>query len=101
MLLQSEWHSLKIKVYNGDIMSEDNVKHIEDPFIALLPERMSKFPRGPFDTCPKFTISEGVIEKGYAALANNISAEILAWSPRTCYRRLSGNKMGKIYLRIE
>ena len=58
-------------------MSEDNVTHIEDPFIALLPERMSKFPRGPFDTCPKFTISEGVIEKGYAVLADNISAEIL------------------------
>ena len=57
-------------------MSGDNVTHIEDPFIALLPERMNKFPRGPFDTCPKFTIRDGVIEKGYAALANIISAEM-------------------------
>ncbi|MCX6151394.1 MAG: class I mannose-6-phosphate isomerase [Ignavibacteriales bacterium] len=57
-------------------MPDKNSKHIEDPFIALLPERMTKFPRGPFDTLPKFPISSGVIEKGYNALADNISAEI-------------------------
>ncbi len=57
-------------------MSEDNVKHIEDPFIALLPERMNKFPRGPFDTFPNFKISKGIIEKGYSALADIIIADI-------------------------
>ena len=57
-------------------MSEVNEKHIEDPFIALLPERMNKFPRGPFDTFPKFTISDGLIEKGYSSLADIISAEV-------------------------
>ena len=58
-------------------MSNQNPTHIEDPFIALLPERMNKFPRGPFDTFPKFTISNGKIEKGYSSLSKNISNEVL------------------------
>ena len=58
-------------------MSDQNLTHIEDPFIALLPERMNKFPRGPFDTFPKFTISRGMIGKGYDLLAKNINLEIL------------------------
>jgi len=57
-------------------MTNQNLTHIEDPFISLLPERMSKFPRGPFDTFPKFTISIGTIEKGYNVLADHISTEI-------------------------
>ena len=57
-------------------MSNQNSTHIEDPFISLLPERMNKFPRGPFDALPKFTISIGIIENGYNALADNISVEI-------------------------
>ena len=57
-------------------MADQNSTHIEDPFIALLPERMNKFPRGPFDTFPKFAISRGIIEKGYNSLAEDISIEI-------------------------
>ncbi len=56
-------------------MSEEKNVNIEDPFIALLPERMNKFPRGPFDTYPKFTVSEGKIESGYTSLAEIIAAE--------------------------
>ena len=57
-------------------MSDQSPIHIEDPFIALLPERMNKFPRGPFDTYPKFTISSGKIEQGYKFLAEMIKNEI-------------------------
>jgi len=57
-------------------MSDQNSTHIGDPFIALIPERMSKFPRGPFNTFPKFTISTGIIENGYNALVDNISVEM-------------------------
>ncbi len=57
-------------------MSDQNPIHIEDPFIALLPERMNKFPRGPFDTLPKFTISSGKIEQGYNCLAEKIKNDI-------------------------
>lgn len=57
-------------------MSDKNSTHIVDPFIALIPERIKKFPRGPFDTFPKFTISNGIIEKGYDALAKIIVKEI-------------------------
>jgi mannose-6-phosphate isomerase class I len=57
-------------------MADQNSIHIEDPFITMLPERINKFPRGPFDTFPKFTISRGIIEKGYNSLADDISAEI-------------------------
>lgn len=56
-------------------MSVDNI-NIEDPFLALLPERMNKFPRGPFDTYPKFTISKGIIGKGYNSLADIIISEV-------------------------
>ncbi|NWF89275.1 MAG: class I mannose-6-phosphate isomerase [Ignavibacteriaceae bacterium] len=54
-------------------MTNQNSVHIDDPFIALLPERMNKFPRGPFDTFPKFSINNGIIEKGYDTLAESIS----------------------------
>jgi len=57
-------------------MSDQKPDYIEDPFIALLPERMTKFPRGSFDTFPKFTIINGIIEKGYDALCKNIIEEI-------------------------
>jgi mannose-6-phosphate isomerase class I len=50
--------------------------NIDDPFIAMIPERMTRFPRGPFDTFPKFTISSGLIEAGYKALASRISSDI-------------------------
>lgn len=58
-------------------MPNQKSTHVDDPFIALLPERMTKFPRGPFDTFPKFTISSGKIEKNYDSLAENISFDIL------------------------
>jgi mannose-6-phosphate isomerase class I len=57
-------------------MSDQNPIHIDDPFIALLPERMNKFPRGPFDTFPKFTINLGKINQGYRFLAEKIKNEI-------------------------
>lgn len=56
-------------------MSVDNI-NIDDPFLALLPERMKTFPKGLFDIFPKFTISNGSIEKGYDELANIISKEM-------------------------
>ena len=49
---------------------------ILDPFIALLPERMRSFPRGPFDTAPAFKLNKGKIEKGYKVLAAKITASI-------------------------
>ena len=49
---------------------------ILDPFIALLPERMKSFPRGPFDTAPAFSISKGKIEKGYKILSEKIKKNI-------------------------
>lgn len=57
-------------------MAVHHDESITDPFLALLPERTTKFPRGPFDVCPKFAISEGKIEKGYAALAGFIHGAI-------------------------
>ncbi|RJP72141.1 MAG: hypothetical protein C4539_03955 [Ignavibacteriales bacterium] len=57
-------------------MSDKNSAYIEDPFIALIPERTKKFPRGPFDTFPRFTISNGIIEKGYDSLAELIVSEM-------------------------
>lgn len=57
-------------------MTDKNFDNVEYPFIGLLPERMNKFPRGPFDTFPKFSITEGVIDKGYVVLVNKILAEI-------------------------
>lgn len=57
-------------------MSNQNPIHIEDPFIKLLPERMNKFPRGPFDTFPMFTISSGKIEQGYNFLTEKIKSDI-------------------------
>ncbi len=57
-------------------MPDKNSTYIEDPFIAMIPERIKKFPRGPFDTFPKFTISNGIIEKGYDALAEIIVSKI-------------------------
>ncbi len=57
-------------------MSDKNSAYIEDPFIALIPERTKKFPRGPFDTFPRFTISNGIIEKGYDSLAELIENEM-------------------------
>ncbi|HZW38005.1 MAG TPA: class I mannose-6-phosphate isomerase [Ignavibacteriaceae bacterium] len=56
-------------------MSVDNI-NIDDPFLALLPERMKTFPKGLFDIFPKFPISNGSIEKGYDELANIISKEM-------------------------
>lgn len=50
--------------------------NMDDPFLALLPERMTKFPRGPFDTYPKYPISHGIITKGYDPLAKTIISEI-------------------------
>ncbi len=57
-------------------MSDLNSTKVKDPFISLIPERVSKFPRGLFNKCPKFTISQGTIEKGYNNLARQISDEI-------------------------
>lgn len=57
-------------------MSDQNLNYVEDPFIALLPERMNKFPRGLFDTFPRFSITKGVIEKGYKLLAESVYNEI-------------------------
>src|SRR5690606_6824478 len=45
---------------------------IQDPFLALLPERMKTFPRGPFDTAPAFKLNDGLIESGYKSLAEKI-----------------------------
>ncbi len=59
-------------------MSDKNSSYIEDPFIALIPERTKKFPRGPFDTFPRFTISNGIIEKGYDSFAELIVSEMLS-----------------------
>jgi mannose-6-phosphate isomerase class I len=55
--------------------STDNI--ILDPFIALIPERMRNFPRGPFDTAPAFKLKKGKIEKGYSLLADKIKISIL------------------------
>lgn len=57
-------------------MKEQNIIHNEDSFISLIPEKMTKFPRGPFDPLPKFTISEGVIDKGYLELTARIKNKI-------------------------
>jgi mannose-6-phosphate isomerase class I len=50
--------------------------NILDPFIALLPERMKTFPRGPFDTAPAFDLGKGKIEIGYNSLAVKIKNSI-------------------------
>jgi mannose-6-phosphate isomerase class I len=55
-------------------MKETEVDIINDPFIALVPERMRNFPRGPFDTAPAFKLSKGRIELGYNALADKIKS---------------------------
>ncbi len=57
-------------------MKKDSDDIIRDPFIALLPERMKSFPRGPFDTAPAFSISKGKIEKGYNILSEKIKKNI-------------------------
>jgi len=50
--------------------------NILDPFMALLPERMKTFPRGPFDTAPAFDLSKGKIEIGYNTLAAKIKNSV-------------------------
>lgn len=57
-------------------MKESSENMILDPFIALLPERIRNFPRGPFDTAPAFNLSKGKIEKGYSILAAKIALSI-------------------------
>jgi len=57
-------------------MSENQGDIISDPFIALLPERISRFPRGPFDTSPAFKISKGKIERGFNVLAERIKTSV-------------------------
>jgi mannose-6-phosphate isomerase class I len=51
-------------------------KIVADPFLALLPERMKSFPRGPFDTFPAFKLSKGKITKDYKELASSIKSKI-------------------------
>ncbi|RPI71358.1 MAG: hypothetical protein EHM47_10405, partial [Ignavibacteriales bacterium] len=57
-------------------MKEFTDNTILDPFIALIPERMRNFPRGPFDTTPAFKLRKGKIEKGYSVLADKIKISI-------------------------
>ena len=57
---------------NETAMNKQHDETISDPFLALLPERVTKFPRGPFDVFPKFNISVGKIENGYDHLASLI-----------------------------
>ena len=52
----------------------DNIHN--NPFISHLPESMTNFPRGLFDSFPTFTPSEGKIEKGYDKLAGIIKKNI-------------------------
>ena len=59
-------------------MKEKNIIHSEESFIANIPEKMTKFPRGPFDPLPKFNISSGQINKGYQPLAEEIKNQIPA-----------------------
>ncbi len=46
---------------------------MNDKFLSLLPESMTKFPRGLFDTFPTFIPTTGSIEKGYKKLADFIA----------------------------
>ncbi|MEO8399572.1 MAG: hypothetical protein ABI550_07130, partial [Ignavibacteriaceae bacterium] len=57
-------------------MSDTTKKIIQDPFLSQLPESVSTFPRGPFDTLPAFEISEGKIHEGYNFLAEHIKKSI-------------------------
>ncbi len=47
-----------------------------NPFISHLPEAMTNFPRGLFNSFPVFTPSEGRIEKGFEKLAAIINKNI-------------------------
>jgi len=44
-----------------------------DPFTSLLPESMSRFPRGLYNAFPAFALKSGVIHKGYDTLARVIA----------------------------
>jgi len=57
-------------------MSDQSSNYVEDPFIAKLPERITKFPRGLFDTFPRFNITSGKIDNGYNSLAERIHAAV-------------------------
>ena len=55
----------------------DHIKNtVLDPFIAMIPERMTSFPRGPFDTLPAFEIKNGEIKKSYKELTSEIKNNI-------------------------
>ena len=53
-------------------MHNHNEKITLDPFVAMIPERMTSFPRGPFDKLPAFEISKGEVLDTYKSLANEI-----------------------------
>jgi mannose-6-phosphate isomerase class I len=57
-------------------MNDSTEDLVADPFMALLPERMKTFPRGPFDTSPSFKILDEKIEKGYEKLGQKIKDSI-------------------------
>lgn len=44
-----------------------------DPFTSLLPESMSRFPRGLYNAFPVFALKSGIIYKGYDTLAHMIA----------------------------
>ena len=44
-----------------------------DPFTSLLPESMSRFPRGLYNAFPAFALKSGIIYKGYDTLAHMIA----------------------------
>ncbi len=55
----------------------DHIKNtVLDPFIAMIPERMTSFPRGPFDTLPAFEIRTGEINESYKELTSEIKNNI-------------------------
>lgn len=47
-----------------------------DPFLAPLPQELTVYPRGLYDQFPTFPHSQGRIQKGYAALAEQIREEM-------------------------
>ena len=59
-------------------MHNHDEKITQDPFIATIPERMTSFPRGPFDALPAFELSKGEIFESYESLANVIKNSILS-----------------------
>ncbi|HQG45718.1 MAG TPA: class I mannose-6-phosphate isomerase, partial [bacterium] len=46
------------------------------PFTAPLPDAASAYPKGYYDALPAFTLTEGVIDKGYGGLAARIAVRI-------------------------